>query len=173
MKTLYMTPAEICEYWHEHLGDTSPHKIAENSSRAAEVFISCGEELQFTVIKDGDVIAEYEALSETEVEDVLDDINEEIEDIVPDNLVATDEEVITSREIELTGFLEDFIYAVTDGEEYGIEDAESALDKMCAFLYKEFGLSIYRPMILVDEDGKEERYDYPYEYLDLDEEIAV
>ena len=41
-------------------------------------------------------------------------------------------------------------------------------DKICEYLYKEWELSVYRPMIVEDEDGKDIFLEYPYPEIELD-----
>lgn len=92
----------------------------------------------------------------------------------PDSTIKKMDE-IDQREEELDfalyEMLEIFMPDVScDLEEYEPDIYSQLKDLICEWLYKEHGISVYRPMFLVDEDGVESYEEYPYEELDLDED---
>lgn len=69
----------------------------------------------------------------------------------------------------------DYISALMDesidalGADESFEIAEDVLDHMCEYLYRKYGISARRPMILEDENGEEFFEEYPYECMEFDD----
>ncbi|MCD8376441.1 MAG: hypothetical protein LUD69_05810 [Oscillospiraceae bacterium] len=92
----------------------------------------------------------------------------------PDSMIKKLDE-IDQREEELDfaiyEMLEIFMPDIScDIDGYGTDVYGQLKDLICEWLYKEHGISVYRPMFLVDEDGVESYEEYPYEELYLDED---
>ncbi|MBQ0014748.1 MAG: hypothetical protein KBS82_05450 [Oscillospiraceae bacterium] len=88
----------------------------------------------------------------------------------------TQQAAIDEREAELGIAFEELLDLLTWGSDgffeaqyEGVDDiTKSCLDLVCKHLKKEFGISVYRPMILKDYETKEDFYEeYPYDCMDL------
>lgn len=173
MKTIYMNKEDIKEYWQSNAGGSyMQHKVAEYDERDCEVYISIEDGvLKFTIIKGGNVCGEYTAYGEDDVDFIFDEIEEEdLSPIIPEEFCMTAQEKIAEREEELNDLITDFVYNITNGDE-GLdpEGTERFKDMVCELLYREFGISVRRPMVLQDEDGNESISEYPYDEIDFDD----
>lgn len=88
----------------------------------------------------------------------------------------TQQDAIYERESELSIAFEELLDLLTwrsdgffEAQYESVDDiTKSCLDLVCKHLKKEFGISIYRPMILKDYETKEDFYEeYPYDCMDL------
>lgn len=90
-----------------------------------------------------------------------------------DNDKQTTEElldVIDLREAELDDAVIQCLMDFSEniGYEPEIENIISDVKEMiCEYLYREHGVSVYRPMFLETADGGEVYYDYPYPEIDF------
>lgn len=103
-------------------------------------------------------------------------INHMVDWDVPEELSPEEEKMaIEDREDELDNaviaLLEEFAPELSDwdyigGDSDGKSDIEEIIDSLkdliCEFLYKKFEVSVYRPMFVEDEDGKDVFLEYPY-----------
>lgn len=181
-KHVYMWPDEIYQYWQTHLGslEYAPYKVAEHTRREVEVYISVPagktDELTFTIIKGGIACAEYVAYTKEDVEFIFEEIEvEELSDISDPSVALKtgeyDEDIVTEREAELDDALLDMIdvFCEEDNPRLNNEQLDEFKDIICAIFKKKYGASVYRPMLLEDENGREYMSNFPYEDLDLDE----
>lgn len=178
-KHIYMQPTEVYQYWQTHLGslEYAPYKVAEHTRREVEVYISVPagktDELTFTIIKGGIVCAEYTAYTKEDVEFIFEEIEvEDLSDISdPSVASAIDEDIVIEREAELDDALLDMIdvFCQEDNPRLNNDQLDELKDIVCAIFKKKYGASVYRPMLLEDENGKEYMSNFPYEDLDLDE----
>ena len=49
------------------------------------------------------------------------------------------------------------------------EIVEDVMDHICEYLFREHGLSVYRPMVLEDDDGEEFFEEFPYDCMEFDD----
>lgn len=175
---VYMQPEEIYQYWMTHLGslEYAPYKVAEHTRREVEVYISVPagktDELTFTIIKGGVVCAEYTAYTKEDVEFIFEEIEvEDLSDISDPGLVSMDEDLVEERENELDDCLLDLIdvFCQEDNPNLNQDQLDELKDIICSIFKKKYGASVYRPMLLEDENGREYMSNFPYEELDIDE----
>ena len=85
---------------------------------------------------------------------------EEEEDDTPDEADERENDLFLAVEDMLSVVLED------EEDEFDTEGmAEDVLDHLCEWLWEEYGVSVRRPMRLVNDDGREIFTDHPYDYL--------
>lgn len=173
MKTIYMKPEEIKKFWESHPdGAYMQHKIAEYDERDVEVYISIEDDvLKFTTIKGGDVCGEYTAYTPDDIDFIFEEIEiNDLSPLRPEEVYINVEQKIEEREAEIADIVSDFVYNITNGDAgMSDEDTEKFKDMICEILYREFDISVYRPMILEDEDGNKSLSNYPYEEIDFDD----
>lgn len=62
---------------------------------------------------------------------------------------------------------------IAEQDYYQRPDADKISDDIkelvCEYLYRKYGISVYRPMYLEDEDGKEFFVEHPYEHMVFDD----
>ena len=83
-----------------------------------------------------------------------------------------EDEIIEDREFELTSAMEDvlevFCNGITEIDGNPDEMVEYFKDLVSEQLYRKFGISIYRPMYLENENCELEFEDFPYEEMIFD-----
>ena len=115
-------------------------------------------------------------LTEKVLQKYLDELDEEESDGCDDDQLAGRLVDIEDREADLDMAVFDFVNTALD--RLCIEEYMDESDEMCAdvkdhfleYLARKWGLPIYRPMYLVEEDGAEFYTEYPYECMEFDDE---
>ena len=86
------------------------------------------------------------------------------------------QDAIDDREGELYDAASDFLYVVTGGKLEklaGYKESEEItndiVNRVCEFLHEEYDISVYRPMIIEDENGEEFFEEFPYDVLTFDD----
>ncbi len=82
---------------------------------------------------------------------------------------------IEVREDELDTLTWDFIVGILGGEAYFDGDnfgeiIEDCKEHFIEYLTRKHGLSVYRPMVLEDENGEDFFEEYPYDCMEFDDE---
>ena len=82
---------------------------------------------------------------------------------------------IDDRESELDAAVDDFLGVVLQTFGYDTADVvdeihDDVKEHFLEYLYRKFGMDIYRPMFLEDEDGEEFFEEYPYECMEFEDE---
>lgn len=172
---------ELLEYYKENQStmDKTMYKIAENDDYDIEIYITENTKNLpcITVMADSDIIRESETTADR-LESLAKEIYSkyltdrafyEIVNSQTDEFDNTDDDIIDVREDELSLAVEGFIYTATDSTIIDIKDEEieKIKDHFLAYLYKECGIEIYRPMYIEYPDGTEEYEEYPYSKLDI------
>ena len=94
-------------------------------------------------------------------------------------IIATnDYDNVTDYDMELSASIEDLLIAFLDKNESGTgkydecteEIIEDLKDRIGEYLYKQWGISIFRPMVIEYDDESEEYHEYPYPHLVESEE---
>ncbi len=184
---IYMEPKDVFPYFRSHGEELERrHKLlAENREFGLEMCLcSLDGFCNVYITVDGDEVFS-EDLSATDAEADLTDLYNRylhggavsaiLEDEDPDDTDLDQEDAITERETELNDAMEELLLVFyPDFQDCPTEDLEAVVedfkDRICQRLYDDYGLSVYRPMILVDEDGTESFEEYPYP--DLEPEYA-
>lgn len=99
-------------------------------------------------------------------------INHMLERDEEDRELDEEQDMIETRETELYDAAADFLDILLNetlehivGYQEAEETREDLIDHICQYLYEEHGLSVYRPMILEDEDGEEFFEEFPYDCM--------
>lgn len=188
VRRIIIKPSEIWRYFQNNSEKLSNvmHMIAENDDWT--VWITADEEEALIQVQyDGDVVREYVAYDESDIEEqygfALDDIGffpEEYDDPACGDPVcaysgAFDDQVcdvdIAEREAEIDEIVTKFIIEML-GDEYidtddeAIEESTKTVKEVvCDILCKQYGMKLYRPMWLVGEDGNKFFAEYPYPHI--------
>lgn len=190
-KRIIIPPDEVWDYICENeiYLETHQHKIAENPDFGTEIYISEDSgKPSVVVLADGLYICEDTFSDTFSCEDVIEYVydlflTEKAVEALNEpyytyrEIMGYDEEVeehafdIRLREADLYDSARDFVEMIyPEGE--GIQDPDDYdfmirdfMEHSLRYLYKKFGIPIYRPMTLEFEDGTEKFEEYPYEYL--------
>lgn len=101
---------------------------------------------------------------------------EDEEDDTP--ATESDEEIENERSIcysedALDQAFGGLLETIAEQDYYQRPDADKISDDIkelvCEYLYRKYGISVYRPMYLEDEDGKEFFVEHPYEHMVFDD----
>lgn len=176
MESIAIRPEELCSYFvtnQESLKGSS-NILAENDEYGTEIYISSAPNGRpvMSVLVDGMEIEELE-LSMAELEDTAKLLYKEYlsEDFLKGFIDSGDEELeIEERESDLETAVADclitFVPNHRDFEDFD-NTVSHIVDKICEILFTDCGISVYRPMVLEDEDGNEEYLEFPYPELDF------
>ena len=102
--------------------------------------------------------------------------DEDDEELKQEEEASLQQDEIDYREAELYDAVSDLLYVVTGGKLEklaGFKQAEEITDdivnRVCEHLYTEYGISVFRPMILRDDHGEEFYEEYPYDCMVFEE----
>lgn len=189
-KEIIMTPSEV---WKGYLSNkNSVNKriveIARYEDYGVSIYFYEEAENRLNIVVEVDDIEIYseEVISERDctstVKRIYDkylspDILEIIQDIRDsDDSRFEQEDAISEREANLDELVFDFVMGVMGGDTYfdgGVYDFDDMCDDLkdhfLEYMYRKYGLDIYRPMILEDENGEEFFEEYPYECMEFDD----
>lgn len=175
MQEILVQPEDLWSYYHEHKSTMQyvPEVIASDDSLGVEVLLSAyGEYATVTVLVDNETVFEQDIFSSDEAEEVAREAYAFLED---DGDEVSEMLAIDDRETELDQAVYDLLEVVVQDAETLIpaemrdEAYERIKDLVCETLYKEFGVSVYRPMYLEDDDGVTSYEEFPYEEMDFDD----
>lgn len=177
-------PSNLWDYFNDHLTsfDGCMVEIAENPVINTVIYLSEEELFPVICVYEGDEqVYEVACISRDDATETLREIY--VHYLFPsckedeDDEFAEREDIIFNREDELLSEFQNFLIAI--GDEYSdyVFDTEyeelikSAMDDVLEMLGREYGIPVYRPMFITDEEtGEDEYIDYPYEVV---EEIEV
>ena len=181
MKRILVKPDELWSFFKKNALKLEEHSelVAENGNRSIWVFNDDG--IPSFIIYEGDAEVEgFELFDEEDDQYALaliaigfgDDIEEESGTVSGEDYDEDDEDaLIEEREEELNVVCENLIYDVLDSDTDAVtadeisQAAKFIKEVVCDILTKKFGFPVYRPMYLVDEDGKKFFAEYPYEQM--------
>lgn len=179
MVNIVIEPSDVWGYFNEHRErfSTVARVIASNPIYGIEVCLTegAGELPIISVLADGEEIDEETCVSPN---DCTSTVKKFYDKYLSDNIVnalmsdddnLTEEEEldkIDERELEIDDALCEFLQTLIPNlfdVIYDVGDlCEDLKDSICEYLYKKYGISVYRPMFLECEDGTEEFTEYPY-----------
>lgn len=185
MKKIYVEAPDVWEHFQSHLVAAMDGLVclAENDEFGVTIYMMEDSGLPLISVEvDGDVIIEEQIESEAECEtDVAEIYDMYLTSSVINILIDGDGEEpiieelddIEVRELEL----DDAIYALVDTFVPNLSEItddidvvyEDLKDHICEYLYQEHDISVYRPMILEDEDGSDYYTEFPYPEMELDD----
>lgn len=95
-----------------------------------------------------------------------------------DTYPPTKEERIEQREQELTDIIDDLLYMILEDDFYSVVGCEAynaivddLKEHLLEYLWRKHGISVRRPMELIDKESGRIFYDeYPYECMVYDED---
>lgn len=193
MENIIISASEAWDYFQEHRAEleTEMHIIAENEEYGIEVSITEDNGYpRFIVNNDGVELFADCAITEADCEQTvrriyLNYLTNRVFSVVGDSVKNEDEEasaemIMENRDWELSASIEDLLVVFLDNNESGTgkydecteEIIEDLKDRIGEYLYKQWGISIFRPMVIEYDDESEEYHEYPYPHLvESDEEF--
>ncbi len=180
--------SEVWDYFHNNKSDliNSMHMIAECAEYGIEIYLTEKEDLPEIIVNADDVQVYCELTvrskdCETTVKNIYEDyltekaisklLNSEA-DIEQINEEELREMEIEQREDEIDTAIWDVLSVVLDNGTYYLDETneicEDVKEHLLEYLYRKWGLEIYRPMVIEFDDGSEEYKEYPYEYLEFE-----
>ena len=201
MQKIVYDPSEIYEVFQEEKLDIANHRLLVAENDDFQIFLDCMaskslEYIGMMVIESEGYIIEEDFFDDekecnsifekafinyiftAETTDVVDK-KDETNDTVYDkdgklDIFYVDE--IEQREGDLNLAVINFIDAISDTQmSYALTDEEvdEIKDHFIEYLYRKFGLSIYRPMEIVMDNGDEVYEEYPYPKLRFENPIGL
>lgn len=191
-EVMVLKPNEVWKYAMEHFSwiKDTPFVIGSNEESGIEITLSVDEEYPVIIVTSDDEEVDYEVVKssadcEATVSEIYDTwlptgtasntlVKDELDDDEPDyESEIMEKESIDQREMELDECIDWILSEIAPEylEELGsvtVDEVFSDLkDMICEYLYKKCGISVYRPMYLENEHGKDEYYEYPYPEMDI------
>lgn len=171
----------------EQLSSGVMEKIASNNDYGVEIFLT-GDEDGYpivVVIVDDEVVEEEYILNK---EDCYDTVSKYYDTYLSHSAIdflsgehdSFDEDISDELDKidEREGELDEAIYTCLDVFVPNLLDIsrdpdsvyEDIKDHLCEYLYRKYGVSVYRPMYLECEDGSDEFFEFPYSEMEFDDE---
>ena len=183
MQNIIISASDTWGYFQKHKKElkTTEHIIAENEEYGVVITITEEKGIPcFIVTSDDYQYADEVAISESDCTKTVEELYDEYltgRFIMSEDSAFDIEDAISEREAELDDAIINLIDVAMELEstEYlGLECDEicaDVKDHILEYLYRKHGISTRRPMMLEDEDDKEEFYaEYPYECMVFDDE---
>lgn len=201
MQKIVYDPEEIYEVFQEEKLDIANHRLLVAENDYFQIFLDCmaSKSLEYigmmVIESEGYIIEEDFFEDEKECNDIFEkayinyiltetvvekaEEEENVNDTIYDkdgklNIAYVDE--IEQREGDLTLAVINFIDAISDTQmSYALtdEEVEEIKDHFIEYLYRKFGLSIFRPMEIVMDNGDEVYEEYPYPKLRFENPIGL
>ena len=201
MQKIVYDPSEIYEVFQEEKLDIANHRLLVAENDYFQIFLDCmaSKSLEYigmmVIESEGYIIEEDFFEDEKECNDIFEkayinyiltetvvekaEEEENVNDTIYDkdgklNIAYVDE--IEQREGDLTLAVINFIDAISDTQmSYALtdEEVEEIKDHFIEYLYRKFGLSIFRPMEIVMDNGDEVYEEYPYPKLRFENPIGL
>lgn len=185
-KRIIIEPDEVWDYCEQYFDtlEGSAKMIADNIITGAQIFIAVysGVPTIFACVDCEEVDEEPCANEEDCAETAARFYENFLSDDLDMMLMGLDEEdsqeyemtAIDERETELNDImydmLEQMVPNILDVTDDIVDVCDDLVDYVCEFLYRNHGISVYRPMHLECEDGSEEFSKFPYEEMEFDED---
>lgn len=191
MQNIDVEASEIWDYClnHQEALSRNQHLMAENPDYGMEVWLTMINGSPELIVEcDGSEIYREDILNEKDAKKTADRIYEDylsikaIETLTDDGNMTVDEDttvyiedeeddeqsLIDEREDEIELSVRDFVSVVSDTGCYNIEDEviDDLKEHFLEYMYRKWGIGIYRPMYLEDADTGEDYFtEYPYDDL--------
>ena len=190
MSNIMIESHDLWDYYQEHKDELSAsmHEVANHFDYGIKIYITGDESKpQIVVEADDEEVYREDIASEWDCRNTAERIyndyltakamemlgleEKDIEDSEEDDI----NEQIEEREIELDDAVYQFLTDVLGGAPYIVgDDLDEMLDDLkehfLEYMARKWGLDIYRPMILEDEDGEDFFEEYPYECMVFEDE---
>lgn len=180
--------SEVWDYFNKNKSDllNSMHMIAECEEYGIEIYVTEKKGFPEFIVNADDVEVYCEnAVNSKDCETTANHIYEDyltekaiskllesetdIEKISEEELREME---IEQREDEIDMAIWDALSIILDNGTYCLaetnEICEDVKEHLLEYLYRKWGLEIYRPMVIEFNDGSEEYKEYPYEYLEFE-----
>lgn len=173
--------AEVWGHFQENKDPALYELIAEEPEYGIEIWLINNYGFpEFIVTADDIEICDEQVFDQMECEEIVSLL---YNDYLTSNVISAvnnthdePERLSPEEEIELReDDLDDAFYKLMDvladrDEHYSDNIIEDLKEHVLEYLYREHGISVYRPMYLEDEDGEEFFEEYPYECMVFDDE---
>lgn len=193
MQNIDVTASEIWDYClnHQEALSRNQNLMAENPDYGMEVWLTMINGSPELIVEcDGSEIYREDILNEKDAKKTADRIYEDylsikaIETLTDDGdttVYVEDEEddeqsLIDEREDEIELSVRDFVSVVSDTGCYNIEDEviDDLKEHFLEYMYRKWGIGIYRPMYLEDADTGEDYFtEYPYDDLVYEDDNPI
>lgn len=187
MKKIEVPAANVWKYFKEHVAELKKdmHLIAEEPEFGVEIYITADGALPNIIVSADDcTYTELNPVCETQCTREVEEIYDKyltlkfLEDVVEDETAMSQEDMISERELELDDAFMNLIDTIL--EESGVTAlGGSVIDEICEdlkdhtleYLARKHELTIRRPMVMEDDETKEEFFEeYPYECMVYEDE---
>lgn len=199
MQNIDVEASDIWDYCLDHQEELAKnqHLMAENPDYGMEVWVTMVNGSPELVVEcDGSEIYREDILNEKDAKKTADRIYEDylsikaIETLTDDGNTTVyedttvyiedeeddDQSLIDEREDEIDLAIRDFICVVSDAGDYNIEDEviDDLKEHFLEYMYRKWGIGIYRPMYLEDADTGEDYFtEYPYDDLVYEDDNPI
>ncbi len=199
MQNIDVEASDIWDYCLDHQEELAKnqHLMAENPDYGMAVWVTMVNGSPELVVEcDGSEIYREDILNEKDAKKTADRIYEDYLSIkaietLTDNGNTTvyedttvyiedeeddDQSLIDEREDEIDLAIRDFICVVSDAGDYNIEDnvIDDLKEHFLEYMYRKWGIGIYRPMYLEDADTGEDYFtEYPYDDLVYEDDNPI
>lgn len=187
MYIINLLPGEVWEFYQKNATKLTEEMalIAKNNSDGHEVYLTEDSGIPLiTVMKSGKTIYEEGTISESDTISTVSSIYKKYiyadgdktehgseEDGADPAKEMLDAEILEQEDVLMSAFA-DFLSIVTNFDYKEMDGFEGEINEMMEsvllMLTNEYGVSVYRPMFVMDTDtGKEEFTEYPYDEYDF------
>lgn len=172
MVNIILEPNEVWLYAIENSDEIKEFQveIASDSDSATKIYLHEKDYAVMVSVEENnkevycEVIADYEDSVET-VEKIYNKYLYEYDELFEQ------EQEIHRREQALDDLIIDFVVDVADANDIDADmDFEDFKNHILEYMYRKYGISPYRPSILVDKDGNEFFEEYPYPFMEFEDE---
>lgn len=172
---VYCSAPDLIDVYYEKVYNTNNSEIlAEDFD--THIQIRMYDESGFPkiiVMGDGAILDTVDIMEFDEFEDQVNELYKEYIYTTGETASEIEEAAIADRQLELENAAVDFLAAVLETSVVYAEKRASCflpefVDHVLEYLYKEHAIDPYRPMVLVDDSGKEFFEEYPYSCMEFD-----
>lgn len=190
MENVRVKPHEIWAFFKSHREELESKLIliANNEEYGVVIYLSETSGLpQIVVYMDDSQVYEESCVNEKDCEKTVAEIYEDyltsrVLDTVLDEPTGKNEDRalmeqdmrVSEREDELSDAVTEMLFTVLGDDYYPLSDdveeiTEDLKDHLCEYLFRKYGINIYRPMYLEDENGDEFFEEYPYDCMEFND----
>lgn len=197
MQRIDVEPSEIWEYSLDHEDEllTTQHLMAKNDDYGTEIWLTMVSGSPELIVEcDGSEIYREDIFNERDAKKTAERLYDEylsikaIETMIDaeDNTVYVEDDpeeeyddeqmLINEREEEIDAAVRDLVNIVSDTGCYNLTDeaVDNLKEHFLEYMYRKWGISIYRPMYLEDDDTGEDYFtEYPYDDMVFEDDNPI
>lgn len=189
MSTILIEATDLWDYYEEHQKEltASMHEVASCFDYGVKIYLTADEgKPQIVVEADEEEVYRENVMGKVDCQNTAEKIYDDyltskaLEMLCLDDRIVMSEEdewddAIQEREEELDAAVYQFYTDVLGGSPYyDGEDMDEMLDDLkdhfLEYMARKWGIDVYRPMMLEDEDGNDFYEEYPYECMIFEDE---